>query len=264
MDKIEQAANLVNELDFRVFIDRLRKYQTKESINYFFGDRVERVPDIQRIFAKKDSRLKGLNEFLSVYQQFPDPKLRLTKSLRSIASSILNREDIIEKIRDGETVWLNMELIGDLWADSIALIKYKKILDDWDTLKPVRYIDNGFSCDLTEKQIEKLFNELQNRGFISHDSRSKDLVSILYSKLPEKRVQWILKTKAGHKAVQSLIDLFELLGNRPEYKKHNKIFYDSFSDFSGKPLSLTGSNFSGITPSASYDDLQQIIKEVST
>lgn len=163
--EIEEAFELVKDTNFQLFVDRLAKYQTEESIKLWFGDRVKEVPDINEIYAARQQKTAGTMAYIEDYNNFPDAKLRLQNHLELIARGLLRNKESLIKIRQGETIWLNMELIGQLWSQSETFIKFRAVLHDFDRQKkkPQPTLEDIFS---DHKQLKKLVEVLIEKGFV--------------------------------------------------------------------------------------------------
>lgn len=169
MDKekheIEEAFELVKDTNFQLFVDRLAKYQTEDSIKHWFGTSVKEVPDISKIYVERDANNTGTLAYIEDYVNFPDAKLRLQNHLGQLARLLLHNRENLNKIRQGETIWLNMELIGQLWSKSELLIKYRSVLHNFDKVKkkPLPTLEDIFS---DKKQLKKLVEVLIEKGFV--------------------------------------------------------------------------------------------------
>jgi hypothetical protein len=169
MDKekheIEEAFELVKDTNFQLFVDRLAKFQTEDSIKHWFGGSVKEVPDISKIYAERDANNTGTLSYIEDYVNFPDAKLRLQNHVGQLARLLLHNRENLNKIRQGETIWLNMELIGQLWSKSELLIKYRSVLLNVDKVKkkPLPTLEDIFS---DKKKLKKPVEVLIAKGFV--------------------------------------------------------------------------------------------------
>lgn len=169
MDKekqqIEEAFELIKDLNFQIFVDRLAKYQTEDILKECFGGSVKEVPDISRIYSEFESNNARTLSYIEDYVNFPDAKLRLQNHLGQLARILLFNGEHLNKIRQGETIWLNMELAGQLWSHSEMLKKYRPVLHNFEKLKkkPLPTLEDIFS---DKKQLRKLVEVLIKKGFV--------------------------------------------------------------------------------------------------
>lgn len=209
MDKekleIEEAFELVKDTNFQLFVDRLARYQTVESLKYEFGNQNIEVPDINRIYTEYNRHQTETKAYIDDFVNFPDAKLRLQNHISTIARLLMFNKESLYKIRQGETVWLNMELIGQLWSHSNTLIKYRDKLHNFKKLntRPLPTLEDIFK---DKKQLKKLVDLLIEKGFVERKETGS--------------LHWTGKAQlqANGKAKQ-LIALTEVCKDKNLYKK---------------------------------------------
>ena len=137
LEAIKKALTMIETLDFNKVVIPLEKYQDTETIKFWFGDAVKNVPDKSEIHRAKKETLEKNAMLLGFYPSFyPDAKLGFQKALYSIARRLLMSEQSIYKLRTADiSSWLNMPLIGELWANSETLIENYPNLIEWNKKK---------------------------------------------------------------------------------------------------------------------------------
>lgn len=203
MQDIEKAFNLIEAIDFSRFVE-IMKGRTLSDLQFWFGDRVKELPNVNQIFEAKEQRRKGGKVLFEHSGNMPDMKFGLINALHKIAERLLFNEEHLNQIRTGNERFLNMPLIGQLWADSETLLKYRNVLLNWDNSnspqaeREIRTFDPGV---FREPQPQKLSPELQK----------------VYDQLPELIDLCQLNEKKGLPKLMNVIELE--INLKPEQKE---------------------------------------------
>lgn len=166
MQDIEKAFNLIEAIDFSRFVE-IMKGRTLSDLQFWFGDRVKELPNVNQIFEAKEQRRKGDKVLFEHSGNMPDMKFGLINALHKIAERLLFNEEHLNQIRTGNETFLNMPLIGQLWADSETLLKYRNVLLNWDSRsEKIKLFWAETFGEITPEQIgeiiSKVYTEAKN------------------------------------------------------------------------------------------------------
>lgn len=164
MQDIEKAFNLIEAIDFSRFVE-IMKGRTLSDLQFWFGDRVKELPNVNQIFEAKEQRRKGDKVLFEHSGNMPDMKFSLINALHKIAERLLFNEEHLNQIRTGDERFLNMPLIGQLWADSETLIKYRNVLLNWDshTEKTKLFWAEMFG-EITPEQVKEIISKVHTEA----------------------------------------------------------------------------------------------------
>lgn len=201
LQDIETAYELIETTNFQRFVDIL-KGRNIEGIKFYFQDRVKEVPDTDLIIPAKEERLKFHAFHFDLTKDQPDQKLGLFERLHLLAVNILKNEDQYKRIGrgmnainldDSGMAWLNMPLVGQLWADSETLIKYRDKLLNWGKVSSTQ--PEGLPCLYTPDKLKILFAKLKDAGnLIDKSVTEKNFVATFQAgTLPDgwQKLKWI-------------------------------------------------------------------------
>ena len=120
-----RALDLVKNIDFPVYIDRMRADNFRQ-IQFTFGKEViNSLPDIETIFATREEVTRNLEDhFQKKLNSWPDKELCRKEFLGMVVSYLLKNENSVNKIRTGDLAFLNFQFIGEVWSYSDILKKY--------------------------------------------------------------------------------------------------------------------------------------------
>lgn len=218
LQDIEKAFSLIETTDFQQYVNIL-KGQTLESLEYWFQDRITVLPDIKQISVVKDKRLADNERLFEAGKNKPDRKLWFQSKLYSIAKRILSNVESLERIREGRLPFLNMSLVGHLWADSETLIKHRDKLLNWNNESSTQ--PEGLQCidNIKTEDLKFIFSKL--KGMLHKSVIESDFVNAFQAgALPIgwKRINW-----TGSKKMLSTL-VWKLTGEKPRPIEINRIF----------------------------------------
>lgn len=171
-NKIEQAFDLVNNINFTAYIDLLKDRQTPMLIEYFFGEGVP-VPNKELIFEAKKQALNNFSiKSIDDFTKYPDPKHRLIYHLGLLAHVLKHNEAKIIDYRRGWPAVLDMAEIGHIWAYCEIFLKYYAVLKEYDNPKhpePVKQANESITLEqmFAPEKLKYIITRLKEKNFIT-------------------------------------------------------------------------------------------------
>jgi len=267
-DKIEKVYQLLTGTDFQRFVELVKT----QDLKFWFGDRVNPTDlDFTQIEATRKEFIEGHKRMYQFnISQAPNPKYLLYQELIRICDTILGRNlQALTSVLKGETPFLNLSLIGELWGRSEVFFEWRNIFNSLNSGLQISK-QTGFKTTLHPDKLKPLFTRLIEKGYIAPGTDFNNFAACFNGlPLPDTfaPVQWIKRNKKNKlPAKKTLMDLLTLMGTPKEQTRDNSKLKTFFVDYTGNPLIFTGSNFDNNNDnndhSEYFPELQNIINSL--